>query len=244
MKYFCIYLIYGFLFLFIKYSRLVRLFIGPLALANLSKRLSRPASCARKLSLYNSKYRLSHQPHYGRALAPLWTPLFYNMQDISGQTNQLLSLQGLCSINLFDPHLYPLIFGVWFRRKLAYFIHRVKREKFIILRCEFHTEYSYGRLYGLTKLISRILHRNCLLKHFIEWRLDGKGRRTRRRKELLNDLEATRRYCKVKEDALDRIMWRNHFGYGFGPVVRQTTFLWLWWRWICNSDYTTKYYND
>jgi len=54
-----------------------------------------------------------------------------------------------------------------------------------------------GCMVCLTTLISRILHRNCLLKHSIEWRLEGKGRRTRRRKELLNDLEATRRYCRV-----------------------------------------------
>jgi hypothetical protein len=25
----------------------------------------------------------------------------------------------------------------------------------------------------------------------------------------------------LKEEALDRIMWRNRFGGGFGPVVRQ-----------------------
>jgi len=27
----------------------------------------------------------------------------------------------------------------------------------------------------------------------------------------------------LKEEALDRTMWRAHFGRGFGPVVRQTT---------------------
>jgi len=29
-------------------------------------------------------------------------------------------------------------------------------------------------------------------------------------------------YSHLKEEALDRIMWRAHFGRGFGPVVRQT----------------------
>jgi len=136
-------------FCFSKYSRLVRLFRGLLALVNISKRLSRPVYSTSKLSQYNSEYRLFRQPHYWHARAALWTPLFYYMQDISGQSNRLLSLQWLCSINMFDPHLYPLIFGVWSRRQLAYLIHRVKREKFLILRCEFHTEYGYGRLYGL-----------------------------------------------------------------------------------------------
>ena len=27
----------------------------------------------------------------------------------------------------------------------------------------------------------------------------------------------------MKEEALDRTMWRNRFGRGFGPVVRQIT---------------------
>jgi hypothetical protein len=32
-----------------------------------------------------------------------------------------------------------------------------------------------------------------------------------------------RGYSHLKEQALDRSMWRVHFGRGFGPVVRQTT---------------------
>jgi hypothetical protein len=35
----------------------------------------------------------------------------------------------------------------------------------------------------------------------------------------------------MKEEALDRIMWRACFGRGFGPVVRQTTKwmnVWIW----------------
>jgi len=30
-------------------------------------------------------------------------------------------------------------------------------------------------------------------------------------------------YSHLKEEALDRTMWRARFGRGFGPVVRQTT---------------------
>ena len=44
-------------------------------------------------------------------------------------------------------------------------------------------------------------------------------RRGRRRKKLLDDLKDRRGYCQLKEKALDRTMWRNHFGRGFGPVV-------------------------
>ena len=41
---------------------------------------------------------------------------------------------------------------------------------------------------------------------------------------LLNDdLKDRRGYSHLKEEALDRTMWRNPFGRGFGPVVRQNT---------------------
>ena len=75
--------------------------------------------------------------------------------------------------------------------------------------------------------IGDILHRNCLLKQVIEGKIKGemevKRRRGRRRKKLLDDPKDRRGYCHLKEEALDRTMWRNHFGGGFGPVVRQNT---------------------
>jgi hypothetical protein len=74
--------------------------------------------------------------------------------------------------------------------------------------------------------IGHILRRNCLLKHVIEGKLEGrtemKGRRGRRRKQLLDDLKEKRRYWKLKGEALDRTVWRTCFGRGYGPVVRQT----------------------
>jgi hypothetical protein len=49
------------------------------------------------------------------------------------------------------------------------------------------------------------------------------GRRGRRREQLLDDLKEKRRYWKLKEEALDRILCRTRFGRDYGPVVRQTT---------------------
>jgi hypothetical protein len=49
------------------------------------------------------------------------------------------------------------------------------------------------------------------------------GRRGRRRRKLLDDLNDRRGYSHLKEEALDRTMWRSRFGRDFGPVVRQTT---------------------
>ena len=41
---------------------------------------------------------------------------------------------------------------------------------------------------------------------------------------ILNDeLKDRRGYSHLKEEALDRTMWRNRFRGGFGPVVRQNT---------------------
>ena len=45
-------------------------------------------------------------------------------------------------------------------------------------------------------------------------------RQGRRRKKLLDDLKDRRGYCHLKEEAVDRNMWRDRFGRGFEPVVR------------------------
>jgi len=75
--------------------------------------------------------------------------------------------------------------------------------------------------------IGHILRRNCLLKQVIEGKIKGQIEVTRRRgrcrKKLLDDLKDSRGYCELKEEALDRTVWRAGFGRGFGPVVRQTT---------------------
>ena len=48
------------------------------------------------------------------------------------------------------------------------------------------------------------------------------GRQGRRRRKLLDELKERRGYSHLKEEALDRTMWRARFGRGLGPVVRQT----------------------
>ena len=71
--------------------------------------------------------------------------------------------------------------------------------------------------------IGHILRRNCLLQHVLEGKIKGQievtRRRGRRRKKLLDDLKNRSGYCQLKEKALDRTMWRNRFGRGFGPFV-------------------------
>ena len=48
------------------------------------------------------------------------------------------------------------------------------------------------------------------------------GRRGRKRRKVLDDLEERRGYSHLKEEALDRTVWRARFGRGFLPVVGQT----------------------
>jgi hypothetical protein len=50
--------------------------------------------------------------------------------------------------------------------------------------------------------------------------IEETGRQGRRRRKLLDDLKERRGYSHLKEEALDRIVWRARFGRGFGPVVR------------------------
>jgi hypothetical protein len=66
------------------------------------------------------------------------------------------------------------------------------------------------------KCIGHILCRNCLLKHIIDGNTEGRievmGRQGRRCKQLLADLKETRGCWKLKEEALDHMLRRTHFG--------------------------------
>jgi hypothetical protein len=78
-----------------------------------------------------------------------------------------------------------------------------------------------------TNWIGHILRRNCLLQRVTEGNIQGgievTIRQGRRRKKLLDDFKERRGYYHLKEEALDRTMWKARFGRDFGPVVRQTT---------------------
>jgi hypothetical protein len=105
----------------------------------------------------------------------------------------------------------------WTDRLRNEVLHRVKEDRNILRKIKSRNDNWLGH----------ILRRNCLLKHVIEGKLEGRtemtGRRGRRRKQLLDDLKKKRRYWKLKEQALDRTVWRTRFGRDYGPVVRQTT---------------------
>ena len=108
-------------------------------------------------------------------------------------------------------------------------LYRVKEESHILHTIEIRK----------ANWIGHMLSRNCLLKHITEGKigeLHVTERRGRRRKQLLHNLKETRKYWKSKEKALDRSLWRTHFGKGYGPgrktdyrkneiIIRITTLL-------------------
>jgi hypothetical protein len=70
--------------------------------------------------------------------------------------------------------------------------------------------------------IGHILRRNRPPKHIPERKIEVTGRRGRRRKQGLDDFKGIKIYCRLKEEALDRSLWRTGFGIACGLVLRQT----------------------
>jgi len=60
------------------------------------------------------------------------------------------------------------------------------------------------------------LCRDWLLKLLIEGNVEGTGRQGGRGKQLLDGSKETKRYWKLKEEALDGTVWRIGFGRDCG----------------------------
>jgi hypothetical protein len=59
--------------------------------------------------------------------------------------------------------------------------------------------------------IGNVLRKNCLIKPVVEGKIKGAAGGRRRRKQLLDDLKKTRGYWNLKEEELDRTLWRTSF---------------------------------
>jgi len=118
----------------------------------------------------------------------------------------------------------------WRRMEKIIWADHVRDEE-VLLRVNEQSNIQHEIRKRKANWIGHILRRNCLLKQFIEGTLKGKlevaRRRGRRCKKLLDGLKCRRGYCQLKEEAVDRTIWRHRFGGGFGPVVRQHT------EWMC-----------
>ena len=85
-------------------------------------------------------------------------------------------------------------------------------------------KYVNVRRNGLVKFCVETAFHNGLLKEkYKGGGIEVTGKQERRRRKLLDDLKERRGYSHLKEEALDRTMWRARFGRFFGPAVRQTT---------------------
>ena len=112
----------------------------------------------------------------------------------------------------------------WKRIEKVSWTDHVRNEE-VLLRVNEHRNILQEIRKRKANWIGHILRRIRLLKHVIEGKIKGEmevtRRRGRRRKKLLDDLKDRRGYSHLKEEPLDRTMWRNRFRGGFGPVVRQ-----------------------
>jgi hypothetical protein len=86
-----------------------------------------------------------------------------------------------------------------------------------------YMKYVNERRTGLVTFCAETAFYNEFTEGKIQGEIEVTGRQGRRRMKLFDDLRERRGYSHLKEEALDRTMWRGRFGRGFGPVVRQTT---------------------
>jgi hypothetical protein len=84
-------------------------------------------------------------------------------------------------------------------------------------------KYVNGRRTGLVTFYVETAFYNGLLKERYKGGIEVTGKQGRRRRKLLDERKERSGYSHLKEEALNRTMWKARFGRSFGPVVRQTT---------------------
>ena len=62
--------------------------------------------------------------------------------------------------------------------------------------------------------------RHCKSRGFYFSSMEREKKKINWEQDFLYTME---KYCQLKKEALDRTMWRNRFGRGFGPVLWQIT---------------------
>ena len=125
-----------------------------------------------------------------------------------------------------QKHLESFEMWCWRRMEKISWTDHVRNED-VLLRVKEQRNILHEICTRQANWIGHIWRRNCLLQWVSEGKIQGgievTGRQGRRRRKLLDDLKERRGYTHLKEEALDRTMWRARFGRCFGPVVRQTT---------------------
>jgi hypothetical protein len=106
----------------------------------------------------------------------------------------------------------------WRRVEKITWAERVKNEVFRAVKVERNILLTIKR--SKANWVGHIWRRKFLLKHTIEGKIEGSKEVTVRdgirRTHLLGDLEGTRGFWKIKDEALDRTVWRTGFEIGYG----------------------------
>ena len=84
---------------------------------------------------------------------------------------------------------------------------RMKREG--VLHSQGGEEYPTYNKKRKANWIGHILHKNCLLKHVIEGKIEGTARQSRRHKQQLGKLKDIREHSKLKKVAPVCTVWRT-----------------------------------
>jgi len=119
-----------------------------------------------------------------------------------------------------QKHLESFEMWCWRRMEKISWTDHVRNEE-VLLRVNEQRNILHEIRKRKANWIGHILRRNCLLKQVIEGKIKGEMKGTRRRRKLVDELKDREGYCHLKKEALDRTAWRNRFGGGFRPVVRQ-----------------------
>jgi len=123
-------------------------------------------------------------------------------------------------------HLESFEMWCWRRMEKISWTDHVRNED-VLLRVKKQRNILHEIRKRKANWIGHILRQNCLLQRVTEGKIQGgievTGRQGRRHSKLLDDLKEKREYSHLKEEVLDRTIWRARFGRFFGPVVRQTT---------------------
>jgi hypothetical protein len=100
-------------------------------------------------------------------------------------------------------------------------IKRTRLQRLACLSIYIYIAYSFWNSWQPSKFL--LFNKTVDAPTCVRGRRTSVRKRGRRRRRISNERKEKTGYWKLKEESLDRILWKTYFGRGYGPVVRQTT---------------------